>query len=138
MNQENFNKLKLFTGGKFKITEDNILSQAISIPSSYHYYLDLYIDELKTLKNKITEREKLYGTLYDTIRFGGNRDLRNKTEIDPYINSNDIYYKLCLEINDQEVIMKYLEETLSSINKLSYSIKNYIDIKNLQSNKGEA
>jgi hypothetical protein len=134
MNQENFIKLKEFSKNKFKITEENVLSQAISIPSSYHYYLDIYADELKILKNKITERDKLYGTLYDSIRFGGNKELRNKTEIDPYINSNDAYYKLCLEVNDQEVIVKYLEETLSSINKLSYSIRNYIDIKNFKLN----
>jgi hypothetical protein len=134
MNQENFTKLKAFNQNKFKITEDNVLTQAISIPSSYHYYLDIYADELKILKNKITEREKLYGVLYDQIRFHDNRELKNKTEIDPYINSNEMYYQLCLNVNDQEVIVKYLEETISSINKLSYSIRNYIDIKNFKLN----
>jgi len=131
MTPEKFAELKEFNKEKFKITEDNILSKAISIPSSYHHYLSLYIDELKILKNKMVEKDKQYGILYDSIRFSGNKDLKNKSEIDPYINSNDIYYKMCLDINDQEMVVKYLEEVMSSINKLSYAIRNFIDIKNL-------
>jgi hypothetical protein len=136
MNEQSFKDLIDFTENKMKITNENVLDKATSIPSSYHHYLDLYIKELKVLKNKITEREKLYGTLYDSVRFQSNKELKNKSEIDPYINSNEPYYQLCLSINDQETIVKYLEEVLSSINKLSYSIRNYIDIKNLQLNGG--
>lgn len=140
MDELKFKELQEFTKNKFKITEENVLSQSISIPSSYHYFLSLYADELKIYKNKITEKEKLYGILYNSIRFDNkttsNKGLKNLTEIEPYINSNEIYYQLCIDINHQEMVVKYLEETLSSINKLSYAIKNYIDIKNFRANNG--
>lgn len=132
MNIEDFEKLKNITKTKMVLTNENIVDKSISIISYYHQYLNLYIDEYKLYKDLLVEKEKLYGVLYNDLRYNTNKDLKSRTEIEPFINSNDMYYKLCLRINDQEMIVKYLEEVMDSIKKLSFNIKNIIDLKNLQ------
>jgi hypothetical protein len=79
----------------------------------------------------MTEREKLYGQLYIKYRYDNQKEARTKTEIEPFIHSDDLYYKLCLQINEQEKIVKYLEGVCDAIKRLSYNIKNIIDLKNL-------
>ncbi len=129
MNREDFQKLVEFTKDKFNINESNIMEKSLLLFSSYNYYNDLYIHELRILKKKLIEKESIYGEVYQAFRTGKmNLELKHKTEIDPFINSNAVYKNICLEIIDQEMVVRYLEETLDIIKKSSYHINNIITL----------
>ena len=79
-----------------------------------------------------TDKDKLYGDLYHEYKFKSDFQLDNRGEIDVYIKANDKYYNKCLEYQTQEIIVKYIEETLQNITTTGYRIKNYVDLLKLK------
>jgi hypothetical protein len=128
MDQESFEKLKKHTIDKLRLTEETLEQQSLRIPQVYQNYLTLYIEEIKTYKDLLSEKDKLYGVLFNDMKFNTNKELKTKSEIEPFIWANEGYYKMCLRINDQEIQVKYLEETLSTLKNMSYHISNAITL----------
>jgi len=127
MDRKTFDELKNHTNTKFEFNRENILEKSMSLFSSYSYYHDLFIEELKILKTMKHDRDKLYGILYADLRRGP-LDMRHKTEIEPHIFSNENYYRMSLKITDQETIVKYLEDVLDFIKKSSFHISNIVSL----------
>ncbi|MFW6282046.1 MAG: recombination mediator protein UvsY [bacterium] len=128
MTNEKFQELKKLIEKEIKLDESNIMEKSIQLSNLHTKMLQLYSNELKLLKNKYHEREKIFGELYEHFRFKSDYSLTTKTEIEPFIKSNDKYYKAALEYSQQEVIVKYIEQTIDQINALGFRIKNYIDL----------
>lgn len=131
INQFNQFRLVLEQNKKFVITKENLGEKSIELTNSFMRYYDQYITEYKVLQDMLTSKQKLYSELYNKYRYDNKLEARTKTEVEPFIYSDESYYKVSLSVNDQEMIVKYFEGLCDMIKRLSYNIKNIIDLKNL-------
>jgi hypothetical protein len=131
MKKEMFEAIRAKTAAIFAITKDNLGVKSIEIINSFPRYYDTYVAEYEIYSNLLVEKEKLYGELFNKYRFDNQKDARSKIEIEPFIHSDEAYYQLCLRANEQEKVVKYMEGICDAIKKVSYNIKNIIELKNL-------
>jgi len=134
MTPEKFEKLRSSTINLFKITDENLYDKTMQLMNYYVQYYDTYITELKAYKKLLMAKEMIYGKLFNDFKFNQNVMLKSKTEIDPLIHNNAEYHEKAIAVLDQEIQVKYLEGIIDSINKMSYNIKNLIDLKTMKMN----
>ena len=132
MDIENFKSLKLKAEKDLIVNETNAADKSLEFARLYSKYTSLYMQELRILKQMSTDRDKLYGDLYHKLKFKNDYQLDSSKEIDIYIKSDESYYNKCLEFQNQEIVVKYLEETLQNITVTGYRIKNYVDLLKLK------
>ena len=130
MKKEDYEKLKEKFEQETRITEDNIQEKSIQLSNLYSIMLNLYTRELKNLKIKKIEMERIYGEIYLDLKKNGKDgiDSSSKADADIYINSDQRYYPLKIEYAQLQSQVDYLEKTLSILDNLGFRIKNYIDI----------
>lgn len=132
MDIQQFKKLKVLAEKDIQFDEKNVLELSERVPNLFQKYLDVYVEELKILKDMEINREKKYGELYKHFKHKDQYEWSQKGEIESQINSDPNYYKLKMQIAQQEFMVKYLENVLDNIKRLSFSIKNWIEIKKFQ------
>ena len=88
--------------------------------------LHFEVDILKSLQIK---KDSLYAKFYKEYKEDYHRELDNKHEYNTYINTKSEYEKICIDVARQEIITKYLEETVDNIKKMNFSVKNWIELK---------
>lgn len=132
MDIQQFKKLKVLAEKDLQFDEKNVLQMSEKVPNLFQRYLDIYVEELKVLKGMELDREKMYGDLYKHFKYNDSYEWNQKGEIESQINSNDEYNKLKIKMAQQEFMVKYLESVLDNIKRLSFSIKNWIEIKKFQ------
>jgi hypothetical protein len=128
MTEEMFKRLKKQAMSDLRFNEENALEMAMKIPNLYQRYLDVYIDEMRKLKELNVSVDEKYGELYKYFKYEDNKAWSNKGDIDSQINSNKEYCSLKRESIKLEFVVKYLEEVLDNIKRMSFSVKNYIDL----------
>lgn len=128
MDERTFNKLKLLAEKEIQFTEETVAYMSTRVPNLYQKYLDIYINELREYKSVNTEMEKMYGEIYKQVKHHDGYEWGNRNEIDSQVNTKPKYHALRIKANEQEYIVKYLEGVLDNIKRLSFSIKNFIDI----------
>jgi len=128
MDDKTFNKLKQLATKEIQFTEETAAYMSTRVPNLYQKYLDIYVNELRELKKTGTEIENMYGVLYKKTKHHSQYEWGSKSEIESQINTDPAYHALRIKANEQEYIVKYLEGVLDNIKRLSFSIKNYIDI----------
>jgi hypothetical protein len=136
MNLEQFKALKAKVEINLDVDESNAAEKSLKFSSLYSKYLALYMQELRLLKTLSTEKDKLYGELYHNFKFKNNYQLDSSKEIETYVRSDQSFYQKCLDFQNQEIVVKYLEETLQNINSTGYRIKNYIELLKLKMGVG--
>lgn len=129
LNENTFRKLKQKVIKDLEFNDDNVLEKSTKIPTYYQRYLELFIDEMKELKKINLKVDTKYGELYKYYKYEDNRTWDNKAEIVSQINTNQEYNDLRKEQVKREFVVKYLEEVLDNIKRMSFSIKNFIDLK---------
>lgn len=132
MKTEDFQKLKDYVEQQLKVTDENIMAKTIELSNLQVYISKVYSKELKTLKTKGLEKDKIYAELYHHYKFKFDFALESKAEIDTYVKGDDKYYQVALEYAQLEVQMAYLEQVLSNINNLGFRINNYVALKKLK------
>ena len=133
MTMEDYNRLKTIVDAELTLTQDNVLQKSLNIPFLYHKYLDIFINETreyKTLKQKV---KKKYSDVYADVKFKGNFQLDSKAEVEVFIAKDDVYMDLKHEADMQETVVQYLELLLDTISKMSFHIKNFVDIAKFKS-----
>jgi len=128
MNADDFQKLKEKIENLLILTDDNVLDKSIQISNYYMKFLQIHSKECKDLKSKFHQREKIYGELYHQYKYNFEYSLDTKNEVEAYIKADDKYYKAALEYSQQEIQVKFLEQSLDHINNMGFRIKNYIDL----------
>ena len=129
MTYEDFKKLKRRALEDLEFNEDNAIELSIKVPNLYQKYLSLYINELDKYKKLVVKRDRMYGELLRNEKVNGDIEWKSKDEYNSVIMTNDNYYDLKLKTQEQEHIVKFLEETLDNIKRMSFNIKNFIDLK---------
>ena len=134
MTEDNFNAIKLRSQRDLIIDENNVLETCLNLGKMYNNYLIVYSTEIRTLKDMNIELDKRYGDLYHKYKYGKEFDyaLNNKGEVDVYINNDPSYYEYNKFVKFQEVVVKFLEYHLECLSKMSYTIKNYIELKKIK------
>lgn len=146
MTKTEFQKFKKRIEEQLKISPSNVDEKNIALSNLYINLLQIWSKEMKILKQISADKDKIYGDLYHHYRFGNTPkngqiyrvnqqidfQLDSKSEIDVYIRSDNIYYQKALEYSDQEIIVKFIEQSLDIINSLGYRIKNYIDLQKMK------
>lgn len=128
MDQENFKKLKKMVNSTLQINEDNVAEKSRKIPYIQSKYAGILVNEIEIYKKLDLNKIKIHAEKYKYYKEEYSREL-NKTEIEIYINNEEIYQDILSTLSKQSIIVKYLEETLTNIKAISFNIKNYIDIK---------
>ena len=132
MNLEQFKVLKAKVEDDLLVDESNAAEKSLKFSSLYSKYLALYMQELRLLKTLNTDKDKLFGELYHFYKFENNFQLDSSKEIETYVRSNLKFYNKCLEFQNQEIIVKYLEEVLQNITNTGYRVKNYVELLKLK------
>ena len=127
-----FNKLKAIADKEVRFTEETALVKTTEVPNLYQKYLDIYIVELRILKDMKTNLAQIYGVKYDYFKHGHTHTWSGKAEIETQIFADAAYHKKRIEANQQEYMVEYLEGVLDNVKRLSFSLKNYIDMKKFQ------
>jgi uncharacterized protein related to proFAR isomerase len=129
LNEKTFKKLQQKVVKDLDFNDENVLEKSTRIPTFYQRYLELYIDEIRKLKKVSISLDTKYGELYKYYKYEDNHTWDNKAEIVSQINTNEDYNVLKQEQIKREFVVKYLEEVLDNIKRMSFSIKNFIDLK---------
>lgn len=122
-------KLKAKIDLDLTINEDNVTKKSLNSAYMYHQYLDLFLAESRELKVLSVEKDRIYGKLYEHYKFNHTQSLDSKSEIEAWIRADQKYIDIVTKFNEQEIVCLYLEKVTESINKLSFSIKNFIEFK---------
>lgn len=128
-----FERLKAEVKEDLTLTPDNAELKSLKSSSMSVKYLDHFFAETRILKDILAIKDKKYATLLHDLRKNGydNFEVRGK-EADHYICLNEDYQKIVSEYKNQEFIVSYLEKTLDLINKISFNVKNFIDINKIK------
>lgn len=129
MDNEKFVEIRKKINEELKITDSNVMSKSLGISKLYYRYLQHYIIAFRKHRKLLLEKDRCYGRLFKYFRYESQYKLDKKSEIDPLINDNNEYYVLCDKCIDSEFKLKFFEKVLSDIDKMSFNIKNYIEIK---------
>lgn len=132
MKLESFRKLKQKVEDELRLTDENIMAKSIQLSNFANKIRGLYSKEFHILRNKAAEKDKVYGELYHKYKYNYEYQLETKGEVEAYIRADDVYYKVALEYAQQEMQVKYLEETMTHINNMGFRIKNYIDLQKMK------
>ncbi len=124
-----FRKLKKKISKDLIIDKDTVLNQSLNRVKLQTTYNDIFSTEFRNLRNKIANLDKKYGELYHHFKFNSKYNLTSKTDIEAYIKKDELYYTLLKEVNDQKMIVEFLENTVKNIKTMSYDIKNFIEYK---------
>jgi len=131
MKSESFQKLKAKVESELKITPENVEQKSLQLSNFHTQCLQLFVKELSILKKKLLDKDKIYGELYHKYKYNFDYQLDTKGEVEAYIKADDKYYQIALECAQQEVQVKYLEDTCLQINNLGFRIKNFIDLRKI-------
>ena len=126
MELETFKKLKKITNERLLWTEETILETEKNLSKFYQEYQDVFSTEKLEHLDLITEKERIYGVLYEKFKYNDNKEWDSKAEIESQIKKQKEYTDICIKINRQQVIVEYLENTLKNITNISYNVREFI------------
>ena len=127
MNSKEFNTLKQITETKLTFSEDNFQSKLAEVPLLYSRYLQIFVNENKNLMELKLKKEVKYADLYRYYKFSANERWDTKSEIEAQMYSDLGFQSIISDINTQQEIVTFLEQTLDNIKTLSFAVRNHID-----------
>ena len=128
-----YDELKKQVAIDLELTPDTAEIKSLKLSSIYIKYLDLYMNEVRKLKDIQAVKEKQYTLLLHKFRKEGFEKFEVKgKDTDHYIHLDEEYVKIVSEFKEQTFITNYLENVLEQCNKLSFNIKNFVDIQKVK------
>lgn len=121
---------------------EKILVKNNQLPNIIQKWTKLYSKQKYIVSELTLKQLELYTTLFNAYKFPDkknnpyNLDLNHfwgdkPKEIELQINAVPIYISKSKEVNEQKYILNFIEQTLSNVKDLRFTIKNYIDIKTI-------
>jgi len=115
-----------------KIDENNVEKKCLDLSTLNFFIQKQYNIELKKLKLKSIEKDKIFGSLYDKFKYHFDYKLDSKAEIEVYVKSDDKYISIAQEIVEIEIQVNFLEKMLDQINQAGFRINNYTNLKKIR------
>jgi len=136
-------KFKMYTEKEFtalqkqvhidlELTADNVQEKILKMPILYTKYRKKYFDQRRLLKNINSDMKRTEKKRYHYYKFDYDHRLDNKAERDIYVSGDEEMVELSLMFDEQTDIVEYLKDVINQINKMSYSIRSYIDLEKLK------
>ena len=136
MDKEKFEQIKLSVDKDLFIDEDNIMDMSYQVINIHRKYFNIFVQEQHVLQNLIAKNHDYRAKIFIGLKNGSLKvaglegyDISKKVDFEELIGQDKEYFRQLLIINQQKEIVNYFENVLDNINKINYSIKNYIDIK---------
>ena len=124
-------------------TKDSVLSsdyhrESMKIPQLHSKYLNYFFDEKKSLQRMTKALAKMRrirfeyytGTIEPALldKFGWDPFLRKilKSEVDMYLDSDEVMSSMDLELQEQKIKVHFIEEVLKQIGQRNFQIKEAI------------
>jgi len=136
MTGEEFKALKAQATEDLKFDKSNAMEKCQGIPSLYQHWLDIFNNQSAILVKLQLSQDKLYGELYKKYHFETDYKWDSTKEIDSQIKCDPDWLKLASDMAKQKLVVDYLQETLGNINRMSFSIKNYLQFLQYQGGFG--
>ena len=136
MTGDEFAELKKKALDDLKFDRTNALDKCQGVPSLYQHWLDIFNRESAKLVRLQMDQEKLFGVLYKKYKYETDNVWETNKEIESQIKCDPEWLKLAVEYGKQKIIVDWLQDTLGNINRMSFSIKNYIEILKYQGGFG--
>ena len=128
-----FEELKKAVKEDLDVDTSNLEQKSLKLSSIYVKYLDNYMNELRKLKTIQAVKDKKYTEVMHDLRKNGHEKYEVKgKDIDHYVHLNSDYIKLVSDFKEQEYIVKYLESVMEQVNKISFNIKNFVDLQKVK------
>lgn len=124
-----FKNLMLKAKKDISFDDENLFVKIKEMPRLTQEYLNRCMVESEKLKSILYLKESLYKKLYNDYKFDGQFNYDNREEIKWQIMGDTKYLELRRQYDDQERIVKFLEQCISNIKSLFYDMKLYQDIK---------
>jgi len=98
-------------------------------------YFNMYRNEIEILRSMNLLKDKMAAEKGHNLRtkgFNGHEIGKFKTDIETYLMLDKEYFAQLRQCLGQELKVEYLEGTITTIDKFTTSIRNYIELKKLQ------
>ena len=129
MTENTFEKLKEQVQKDLHFDESNILSKMLTIPKLMIRYNLIFQKQLEHYKLLLVKKDETYGKLYEKYKYSGKYTLSTKGEVEAFVFSDDEWIELSRNIVSQESYLKFVENILTDIKQLNYTIKNFVEYK---------
>lgn len=127
MNKEDFEALKIMSEKRVQYTEDNMQTKLREIPLLYQEFLRYQSVQLKEKIDLDLQLEEIFGERFKYYKFDDSYNWGSKTEIESRVYCDKLYIDKKRECEQQNIVIKYIEETLANIKSMGYSIRNEIE-----------
>ena len=117
------------------LSSDNVNQKILDLPKLYTKYRKKYFDQRRLLKNinndiKRTRKKRYHYYKFDNEDRGYIVDTYNERML--YVDGDDEVCDLLYLKDQQEAVVEFLKATISQIDKMSYTIRSYIDLEKLR------
>lgn len=129
MNKSDFQKMQTMVEKQTYIDETNILGKSHEIHTLYQYYLRILTNEMSVLDDLEQKKLTKYGSLFEYYKFNHSYRYETKSEIESQIFADPNYQQISRQYDEQKCVVIYLEKTLENIKNMSFSIKNFMEVK---------
>lgn len=121
----NFDDLQKEVEQDLQITEENLHSKSMEIPSIYNKYLKFYQTYYKKYKELQTKRDEKYSELFEYYLTSYSVKLKSN-EVDNFVKGDPEYTKIEKSLGIVKSRVDYLEGVLKQIGQMSFNIGNAI------------
>ena len=129
MNLEKFKELQKVIEDNISWDEHNIEEMERKLGKMYQNLTNIYFKEKLLTDDLSVELKKLYSEIFIDLKENAKRSYDSKYEIENVINSNNDYYKMSLEFNQQKAILDWIESTRDNLNNIKFEIKDFMNWK---------
>lgn len=116
---------------KMPDTLSEIAKKNNSLPTEIQYMQKFYTQQKYEVEKLKIELDELYGQLYKHYRIDDDIQWNTTKEIESQIYADKQYIAKNRELAEQKYYLNYIEETLSELKDMHYTIKNYLDYKKI-------
>lgn len=102
-----------------------------ALPTQIQYMQKFYTQQKYEVEKLKIELDELYGKLFKHYRIDDDIQWNTTKEIESQIYADKDYTTKYRQLAEQKYYLNYIEETLSNLKDMHYTIKNYLDYKKI-------
>lgn len=116
---------------KMPDTMAEIAKKNSALPTEIQYMQKFYTQQKYEVEKLKIELDELYGQKFRYYRIDDNVQWNTTKEIESQIYADKDYAAKNRQLAEQKYYLNYIEETLSNLKAMNFTIKNYIDYKKI-------
>ena len=114
-----------------KIDEFTIKEASLKSPGKKHFWVSRLIQHKRNLLKLEQERTQLKKKIMKEVQYQSPVKLSNVT-LDKSVDDSELIKKLSDKIDEEKLIIEFLEKTEKTFSSLTYDIKNIVEVMKLE------